>query len=370
MLAEAKPRKPRTWEIPEFPCAAYHSAPVKVDYYLPPVPPGSVEDHAGRAVRLHFDGVFAADTSHDPFLAATLAARGAPDREIGTAIAVAFARSPMTVAYAAWDLASLTGGRFLLGLGSQIKAHITRRFSMPWSSPGPRMREYVAALRAIWAAWQGTDRLDFRGDFYDFTLMTPFFDPGPIPHPQVPVYLAGVGEYMCRLAGEEAEGFHVHPFHTVRYLDDVVLPHLRGGAAAAGRTLDDIERVATIFVITGRTAEERDLMRRAVKLQVAFYASTPAYSSVLDLHGWDFGPRLTALSRRGEWMAMGDVIPDEVLDEVAVVAPLDELGGAIRRRFGSRVQRTGFYVPDLPGAPPLLDLDDREWIELVEATRG
>ena len=202
---------------------------MKVDQYLPA---GSVTEgpsFAKWAESLGFDGLFTAETGHDPFLPIAAAAGHTTSLDYGTAIAVAFARSPMTVAYTAWDLAEATNGRFLLGLGTQVRAHIVRRFNMPWSSPGPRMREYIAALRAIWGSWQTGDPLAFEGDFYEFKLMTPFFSPQPMEHSQIPVYIAGVGEYMCRVAGEVADGFHVHPFHTLRYLNDVVVPEHGGG---------------------------------------------------------------------------------------------------------------------------------------------
>lgn len=343
---------------------------MKVDYYPTPGPLAGVAERAAWARDTGFDGLFTAETGHDPFLPLAVAAEAGSGLDLGTAIAVAFARSPMTVAYTAWDLAARTDGRFLLGLGTQIKAHIVRRFSMPWSRPAARLREYIAALRAIWVSWQHGTPLRFEGEFYRHNLMTPFFSPAPIEHPDIPVYVAGVGEHLCRLAGEVAQGFHVHPFHTIAYLDRVVLPNLRAGAARSGRTLDDIERVATVFVVTGGTDEQMGLMRQAVKLQAAFYASTPAYRGVLDLHGWDFGSALTALSKQGDWLGMGNLIPDEVVDQIAVTAPLDELGAAIRERFGSRVQRTGFYVPELPGVGPLLELSDDNWRRIVTATRG
>ncbi len=339
---------------------------MKVDYYLPPAGGlAGTSDQAERAERLGYDGIFSADTAHDPFLPLLLAAGATDQLDLGTAIAGAFARSPMTVAQTAWDLAAASGGRLLLGLGTQIRAHITRRFSMPWHRPGPQMREYLAALRAIWDAWQNSAPLRFKGDYYQFTLMTPFFDPGPIRHPDIPLYISGVGPYMSRLAGEVCQGFHVHPFHTVRYLDEVVLPEMGAGAEAAGRSLADVERVATVFVVSGRDEAEMASAAAAAKMQIAFYASTPAYAGVLDLHGWDFGQQLTAMSKRGQWAEMGSVVPDEVVDAVAIVAPVDELGKRIRDRYGDRLQRVGFYTP----APLPID-DDEGWAALVAATQG
>jgi probable F420-dependent oxidoreductase len=343
---------------------------MKVDQYLPADSILRGPDYAQWAESLGFDGLFTAETGHDPFLPIAAAAGHTTTLDFGTAIAVAFARSPMTVAYTAWDLAEATDGRFLLGLGTQIRAHIVRRFNMPWSSPGPRMREYITALRAIWHSWQTGDPLAFAGEFYEFKLMTPFFSPRPMPYSEIPVYIAGVGEYMCRVAGEVADGFHVHPFHTLRYLNEVVLPNMEDGAARAGRSVDDVALVTGAMVITGRSDEEMAAMRNAVKLQIAFYASTPAYRGVLDLHGWDFGPELTAMSKRGDWLAMGEVVPDEVVDEVAVTAPLESLGRAVRERYEGYVDRVGFYFSDVQMQAPVLTLTDEEWAALVAGVRG
>lgn len=337
---------------------------MKTDFYVAPGPVKYTKGMGARAERLGYDGLFTADTAHDPFLPLVTAAAETERIQLGTAIAVAFARSPMTVAYTAWDLAALSEGRFLLGLGTQIRAHITRRFSMPWGKPGPQMREYIAALRAIWDTFQDGVKLDFEGDHYAFRLMTPFFDPGPIAHPDIPIYIAGVGEYMSRLAGEVCQGFHAHPFHTVKYLDDVVLPAMSDGAAKAGRSLSDVDFVVTTFVITGHNEEEMAAAVDVTKQQIAFYASTPAYAGVLEAHGWDFGPTLNAMSKRGEWAGMLELITDEVLDEVAITAPIGEIGDRIRARYGDRVQRVGLYTV----VPPALD--DAGWEALVADIRG
>ncbi len=316
---------------------------MKIDFYCPPDQALEARTTAGYAARLGCDGFFTAETNHDPFLPLALAATEAPSLDLGTAIAVAFPRSPMVTAMVSWDLARMSGGKFILGLGTQVKAHITRRFSTPWDSPGPRLRDYILSLRAIWDTWQTGAPLDHKGEFYRFSLMTPFFDPGKNEHPDVPVAIAGVGPYLSRLAGELCDGFHVHPFHTVAYLDEVVLPAIAAGARSAGRTVDDCQRISTVFVVTGTSDEEMAAMMRAVKQQIAFYASTPSYRPVLEASGWDFGPQLTAMSKRGQWAEMAEVISDEVVAEVGVVAPVDELGPAIRRRYGDRIQRLGLY---------------------------
>jgi probable F420-dependent oxidoreductase len=336
---------------------------VKVDYFFPPQAGASAAASAVRARGLGFDGFFTAEASHDPFLPIASAATEVGDLDYGTAIAVAFARSPMVTAMTAWDLARQTDGRFHLGLGTQIKTHITRRFSMEWSSPGPRLREYVESVRAIWRAWQHQERLRFRGDFYSFTLMTPFFDPGPIPHDPPPVYIAAVGPYLCRVAGEVCDGLHVHPFHTVRYIDEVIRPAVAKGAERRERNPSDIALATSVIVVTGRTESEMAASRLEAAQQIAFYASTPAYARVLELHGWDFGPQLTNLSLRGEWDAMAELITDDVLETVGVVAPMDELGAAIRTRYGDRLARVGYY-----GLNEHLHLPDDALAELVAAT--
>lgn len=317
---------------------------MKVDFYYPPSPPEGAAEAARTAVELGYDGFFSAETQYDPFLPLAIASAQEPDLEVGTAIAVAFPRSPMVVAMTAWDLARMSRGKFMLGLGTQVRAHIVRRFSTTWDSPVPRLREYIQALRAIWGSWQNSVPLDFKGDFYQFSLMTPFFDPGPIPSPDVPVYIAGVGPYLSRLAGELCQGFHVHPFHTVRYLDEVVLPGIRSGAETTGRGVEDVERVTTIFIMTGETDSEIEQAMAPVRQQISFYASTPSYQPVLEANGWDFGAELTAMSKRGQWAEMSDLVPDEAVLTVGVAAPIDRLAEAIRERYGDRVQRVGFYT--------------------------
>lgn len=316
---------------------------MKVDFYYPPSPPEGASDAALQAREIGYDGFFSAETQYDPFLPLVLAGTAAPELELGTAIAVAFPRSPMVTAMTAWDLARLSNGKFKLGLGTQVRGHITRRFSTEWGSPGPRLKDYILSMRAIWDTWQNATPLRYEGEFYQFSLMTPFFNPGPIRSPDVPVYIAGVGPYLSALAGELCQGFHVHPFHTTKYLDRVVLPNMRKGAESEGRSLDDVERVTTVFVMTGRSDSEVEESMAAVRQQVAFYASTPSYRPVLETSGWDFGEKLTALSKRGKWDEMSGVIPDEALLQVGVAAQVDQLGEAIRDRYDDRVQRVGVY---------------------------
>ncbi len=318
---------------------------MKVDYYYPPGPPENAAAAALEAVETGYDGFFTAETQYDPFLPITHAAVAAPDLDFGTAIAVAFPRSPMVTAMTAWDLARQTRGRFLLGLGTQVRGHIVRRFSSYWSGkPAPQLREYIQAMRAVWDSWQNGTPLAYEGEHYQLTLMTPFFNPGPISHPDIPVYIAGVGPYLSALAGELCDGFHVHPFHTIPYLDQVVLPKMEQAAKEAGRSLDDVEIVSTIFIMTGSNDEEIEMSKEPIRQQISFYASTPSYRAVLEASGWDFGEKLTALSKRGKWDEMPGAVPDEAVEGVGVVAPIEELAGAIKDRYRDRVQRVGFYT--------------------------
>ena len=240
-----------------------------------------VPAHARAAETMGFDGIWVSETSHDPFLMSTLVAEHTSRVRMGTAIAVAFPRSPGTLAYLAWDLAALSRGRFVLGLGTQVKAHNERRFGVRWESPVAKLREVILAMRALWDTWQTGARLNYRGQFFKLTLMAPFFNPGPIAHPNIPIYIAGVNRGMCRLAGELCEGFHVHPFHSVSYLRQVTLPAIEEGLRASGRQRTDLELVSSVFIIPSDTETERVAASRRVRQQIAFYASTPSYAPVM-----------------------------------------------------------------------------------------
>ena len=305
-----------------------------------------------------YDGIWVPETSHDPFLPLMLAAEHTQRLDLATGIVVAFARNPMTLAQVSWDLQSASQGRFILGLGSQIKAHITRRFSMPWSSPADRMREMILAIRAIWESWNQGTKLDFRGDFYSHTLMTPFFNPGPNPHGDARIFLAGVGELMTQVAGEVADGFLCHGFTTRQYLDEVTLPNLAKGRAKAGKAMDGFQLAGPMFVVTGRDEPEMAEAAKGVKGQIAFYGSTPAYRPVLELHGWgDLQEELNRLSKEGRWAEMGDLIDDDMLATFAVVAPIDRVAGALKDRWGDVLHRLSFYAP--------YDTDRAQWDEVI-----
>ncbi len=317
---------------------------------------GDVAGYARRAEEAGFGAIWSAETRHDPFLPLAVAATATSRVGLGTAIAVAFPRSPMVLAHIAWDLQKASGGRFVLGLGSHVNAHNERRFSVPWEPPGPRIREVVQALRAIWDSWQTGARLDFHGRSYRFDLMTPFFDPGPIEHPRIPVYLAGVNPQMCRIAGEVADGLHVHSFHSARYLRERVHPAVQEGLARAGRSRADFTFRASTMVVLGDTVEERHRRARAVKQQIAFYASTRTYQPVLAAHGLeDLAPRLHAKSLAGDWEGMADLITDETLDFFAVSGPFEEIGERIHERYRGLYDRTQLY----PSFQP--PLDDPRW---------
>jgi probable F420-dependent oxidoreductase len=301
---------------------------------------------AAESEEAGYDGLWSVETAHDPFFPLLLAAEHTTNVELGTGIAVAFARNPMNLAQIAYDLQAYSGGRFILGLGSQIKPHITKRFSMEWSSPAARMREMILAIHAIWDCWNNGTPLDFRGDFYTHTLMTPFFNPGPNPHGNAKIFLAGVGERMTEVAGETCDGFLCHGFTTERYLREVTLPALERGLQTSGRTLDDLEISGPAFVVTGTTEEEMAASRQGVRQQIAFYGSTPAYRGVLELHGWgDLQTELNVLSKQGEWVTMGELIDDEMLHTFAVVAEPEQLGTELHKRYGDVVDRISFYAP-------------------------
>jgi probable F420-dependent oxidoreductase len=307
---------------------------------------GSVPAAAAQLERDGYDGAWTAETNHDPFLPLALAAEHTSRLEVGTGITVAFARNPMTLAQVGWDLQAYSQGRLMLGLGSQIKPHIERRFSMPWSRPAARMREFVLAMRAIWSAWQDRTKLDFRGEFYTHTLMTPFFDPGPQPYGPPRVFVAAVGPAMTEVCGEVADGMLVHGFTTERYLREVTIPALGRGFEKAGRRRDDFELSCPVFVVSGTSDEHGVAAATGVRRQIAFYGSTPAYKPVLDLHGWgDLQPELNQLSKRGKWAEMGELIDDDVLDAFAIVAPPEKVADAVRARFEGLIDRMSFYLP-------------------------
>ncbi len=317
---------------------------------------------ARAAEAMGFDGIWSSETSHDPFLLSALIAEHTKRVSLGTGIAVAFPRSPGTLAYLAWDLSALSDGRFILGLGTQVKAHNERRFGVKWEPPVAKLREVILAVRALWDTWQNGTRLNFRGRFFRLTLMSPFFNPGPIPHPNIPIYAAGVNQGMCRLAGELCDGFHVHPFHSAQYLRQVILPAVEEGLRISGRQRSRLELVSSVFVIPGDTQTEKAAASHPIRQQIAFYASTPSYAPVMELHGWgDTREQLSRLAAKGRWGEMPSLISDEMLDVFAISGTWLELPDKIMARYEGLLDRVMYYLPFVPG-----DMDER-WRWIVKA---
>jgi probable F420-dependent oxidoreductase len=312
---------------------------------------------AQAADELGFSGLWSSETMHDPFLPGALIAEHTQRIQFGTAVAIAFARSPATLAYTAWDLAQASSGRFILGLGTQVKAHIERRFGMSWpDSVVGKLREQIGAMRAFWRAWQTHEPLNFRGEYYKLNLMSPFFNPGPIQHPNIPIYIAGVNAGLARLAGETAEGFLAHPFHSPRYLQEVILPAIRQGVDKAGRSPQDCVVSTTAFVVTSPHEENM------VRAQIAFYASTPSYRPVMALHGWQAtAESLSALAARGQWGEMPALINDEMLAEFAMQASPEQIPEALAERYCGLVDRLSVYIPFIPGER------DTFWKRLIDS---
>lgn len=312
-------------------------------------PPRGVAARAAVLEGEGYDGAWTAETNHDPFLPIVAAAARTSTIGLGTSIAVAFARNPMNLAQLGWDLQAYTGGRLTLGLGSQVKAHIERRFSMPWSAPAARMRETVLAIRAIWASWADSTPLHFEGRFFTHTLMTPPVRPDAADLDGLglpPILLAGVGPLMTTVAGEVADGFIFHAFSTSGYLEAVTIPRLLAARRSQDKGFDGFQVTGPVLVATGATRAEEDEAVEAVKKHIAFYGSTPAYSTVLEFHGWDaLHSRLHALSREGEWEAMGRLIDDDVLHAFAVVGEPDQIAGMVHKRFGGKVDRVSLSTP-------------------------
>jgi len=313
-----------------------------------------------------YSGAWTAETAHDPFFPLLMGAEHTTTLELGTSIAVAFARNPMTLANIGWDLQAYSKGRFILGLGSQIKPHITKRFSMEWSKPAARMREMILAMRAIWDTWQNGTPLAFRGDFYTHTLMTPFFTPDPkdlegFGPPRV--YLAGVGELMTEVAGEVCDGFLCHGFTTERYLREVTIPALERGRAKAGKTMEGFDIVGPSFVVTGSNETEMAAAATGTRQQIAFYGSTPAYRSVLELHGWGgLQDELNVLSKQGKWVEMGNLIDDDILNTFAVVGEPETVAPELHRRYGDVIGRISFYAP--------YKSDPARWLPVIDALKN
>lgn len=318
---------------------------MRIDASIHPSSLDSIPETAQRAEDCGFDGFWTSETQHNPFLPLALAAEHSKKIQLGTSVAIGFARSPTELAHTAWDLSRQSDGRFILGLGTQIRAHIERRFGMDWpDSPAGKLGELIAAIRAVWRTWQSGEELNFRGEYYKLNLMSPFFNPGPIAYPEIPIHIAGVNPGLCRLAGEIADGFHVHPLHTVRFLQESVIPAIKEGADRAGRLLGDVPLVVSAFVV------DDEIEERFVRSQIAFYASTPSYRRVMELHGWgEKADRLSTMARRQAWDSMPALITDDMLRQFAVVASEENTSGALKEKYSGVAQRIKLYRPFVPG---------------------
>ena len=328
---------------------------MKFDASLPPVSLKDVPAIAKAAEEIGFDALWTSETQHDPFLPCALIAEHTRKLNFGTAIAVSFARSPATLAYTARDLAAQSNGRFILGLGTQVKAHIERRFGMPWpESVTGKLREQIQAMRALWDTWQNGTKLNFRGEYYKLTLMSPFFTPPPLPSPShgnwenemglIPIYIAGVNTGLAKLAGELCEGFHAHPFNSPRYLHDVILPSIAEGADKVKRKEKNVIISVTAFAAT--STEEENFART----QISFYASTPSYRSVMDFYGWGgIAEKLSAHAAKGEWPEMPTLITDEMLNEFCLVTSPEKLADELKARYKGIADRLALYTPFVPG---------------------
>jgi probable F420-dependent oxidoreductase len=326
---------------------------MKFDAALPVVGLKDVPAMAKAAEEIGFEALWTQETQHDPFLPCALIAEHTTHLRAGTAIAVSFARSPANIAYTAWDLAAQSDGRFILGLGTQVKAHIERRFGLSWpESVTGKLREQIEVIRAFWDCWQNGTKLNYRGEYYKITLMSPFFSPGPLPSPEgeglavrsIPIYIAGVNTGLAKLAGEICDGFHVHPFHSLKYLKEVILPAIEEGIEKAHRKRENVSISITPFVAT--TPEEMNFARA----QVSFYASTPSYRSVMDLHGWSaVAEKLSAHAARGEWTEMPMFITDKMLNEFAIVTEENKLADELKKRYEGIADRLTLYTPFVPG---------------------
>jgi len=329
---------------------------MNLDATLPPVHLKDVPAIAKAAEKTGFDALWTQETQHDPFLPCALIAEHTARLRLGTAVAVSFARSPANLAYTAWDLAAHSDGRFILGLGTQVKAHIERRFGQPWpESVTGKLREQIQVLRAFWDCWQNGTKLNYRGEYYKITLMSPFFHAGPIEHPNIPIYIAGVNTGLAKLAGELCEGFHAHPFHSVRYLREVILPAIEEGTIKERRKRKEVSVSVTAFVAT--TPEEMNFARA----QIAFYASTPSYRAVMSLHGWgDVAEQLSAHAAKSEWAEMPMLITDEMLSEFCLVTEEAQLAQELKKRYEEIADRLTVYIPFVPGEK------DKWWRKLAD----
>ena len=315
----------------------------RVLYHLDTSNIKGIAEEARWAEEIGYDGLCTEETGHDPLLPLALAATSTSRVTLEPRVAIAFPRSPMVFAYAAMDLQKLSEGRFRLGLGTQVKGHIERRFSTEWTPPGPRIREYVQSLHAIWDAWENGTRLSYHGEHYNFSLMTPFFSPGPSEQPRPPVFISAVNAYNCRVAGEVCDGVSLHPLMSPEFLNQRVLPHIANGTSRAGRDAKAVNLTGSGFIITGPNRAIIEERKYAVRRQIAFYSSTRSYSTVLETHGFeDVGVRLHEMSLKGQWDEMTGLITDDIFDKFVVAAGYDDVAAAVKERYGGLLDEVVF----------------------------
>ena len=333
----------------------------KVLYHLNTGNIKGIPEEARWAESMGYDGLCTEETGHDPMFPLVLAATSTSRVSLEPRVAIAFPRSPMVFAYAAMDLQTLSEGRFRLGLGTQVKGHIERRFSTQWSAPGPRLREYVQSLHAIWDAWQDGTRLAYHGDHYNFSLMTPFFSPGPSDLPRPPVYVSAVNTYNCRVAGEVCDGISLHPLCSPEYMRQRILPSVADGAGRAGRDAGAVNLTGSSFIITGPNKAAIEAKKQAVRRQIAFYSSTRSYSPVLEVHGYEeVCVRLHEMSLKGQWDDMTGLITDDIFNSFAIAEEYDQVAAAVRERYDGLLNELVFGM-DVSGA------DDEEQLRKIIA---
>ncbi|MEM7127038.1 MAG: TIGR03617 family F420-dependent LLM class oxidoreductase [Chloroflexota bacterium] len=337
---------------------------MKIDVMLLNNDLSTMAEYVQAAETLGFDGLWTAETNHDPFFPLVVATEHSHQIQLGTAIAVTFPRAPGTLAQIGWDLAKYSKGRFILGLGSQVRAHNERRFGATWDKPVRQMRESIEAIRAIWHSYQTGERLQYEGEYFKLSLMTPFFNAGPIEYPNVPIYISAVNKLMLRLAGSHCNGVHLHAINTVRYLAEYAWPQIEAGMQKGGRSRSEFQAAAGVFVIP-TDAQESAKIEAYVRQQISFYLSTPAYRIVTELHGWEeVGFRLSKMARRGEWQEMPTLISDEMMSEFVVSEKWSKLPGKLREKYGTLLDRVSYYLPYTLGE------EDEGWRETVLGMKG
>lgn len=317
-----------------------------IDVVIEPDYPKDVIEKVIQAEKIGFDSVFFTEVKHDPFILLSLATTVTKNIGLGTSIALAFTRSPMNLAYSSWDIQRLSNGRLILGLGSQVKPHIERRFGLTWDKPINRMRETIESLRTIWKSWQENERVNYEGDIYSFSLMPDFFNPGPNLNPEIDIYLAAVNNKMCMLVGELADGIMIHPFHSVNYIEENIIPNITEGMKINNRSMKEISKCISIMTITGESQKEIEQLEMFARMQIAFYGSTPTYREVLKIHGWeDIGQELTKLSRLNKWFEMPKLINDSMLEEFCVIANPNKISSTIKSKYKGLLDRVSLYIP-------------------------